>query len=100
MYRDLWGLESGWLKRFCIAIRWRLYCKKWLDCIAAWGKIVLQELHCIAIESAVGWIELYCNRFKCIARWALYCSLGVVAGLYCKRRLRLYYRFCIAENGG
>ena len=31
-------------------------------------KNVLQGLHCIAIESAVGWIELYCNRFKCIAR--------------------------------
>ena len=28
------------------------------------GKTVLQRLHCIATESAVGWIDLYCNRFK------------------------------------
>ena len=42
------------------------------DCIArsGWivlqpgGEIVLQGLHCIAIESAVGWIELYCNRLS------------------------------------
>ena len=28
------------------------------------GEIVLQGLHCIAIESAVGWIELYCNKLS------------------------------------
>ena len=64
VYRDLWGLEGGWLKRFCIAMGWRLYCKKWLDCIAVWGK-------------------------NCITGVALYCSLGVVAEivlqvLYCR----------------
>ena len=31
------------------------------------GENSIAGLHCIAIESAVGWIELYCNRFKCIA---------------------------------
>ena len=61
VYRDLWGLEGGWLKRFCIAMGWRLYCKKWLDCIAAWGK-------------------------NCIAGVALYCSLGVMAEIVLHRR--------------
>ena len=59
------------------------------DCIARSGWIVLQPGG-----------KLYCSLGEnCIAGVALYCSLGVVAGLYCKRRLRLYCRFCIAEKG-
>ena len=29
---------------------WKLYCKKWLDCIAAWG------------ENCIAEVALYCNR--------------------------------------
>ena len=74
---------------YCIA-GW----EAWLDCIAAWGKILLQgvALYC-NIGSAVArivlqhnqvyckrvqWLELYCNTTDCIAmgvQWLeLYCN--------------------------
>ena len=50
----------------------KVYYKRWLDCIAAWGKFVLQGLHCIAIKG------LYCKRRGGLL--SLYCREGGLLG--------------------